>query len=405
MHPPQTLQEASTAATASAAAPVELTVAGARVEVFVESPPLMERMIADVRGATRRVWLEMYIFADDDAGRRMVAAIAERASAGVECRVLVDAVGSALTPDSLFDPILQAGGQVHHYHAFGKTVLRSLRFDRFNRRNHRKLLVVDERVCYFGGINIVDQSHIESAEQAKASHLLPSAGWRDVHLRLEGPPLAEVADSMDRLWRRELRLLSKRWPRWPVHRMLHERGEGIYFFDTRPSLQFRRADRVYIPLLRRARREITVSMAYFIPTGGVLRALLRARRRGVRVRVIVPGESDVKVVQWASRHLYGWLLRRGVEIYERQHRMLHSKLMVIDKRWSIVGSCNLDPRSLRTNLEFIGVLRSTAAAATMRSICEHEISRSRQITLDDYCQRRWWQRWLDRWAWSLRKWL
>ena len=116
--------------------------------------------------------------------------------------------------------------------------------------------------------------------------------------------------------------------------------------------------------MRQARQEITLSMAYFLPMGRVLRAMVKARRRGARVRVVVPEVSDVRLVQWATRHFYEYLLRRGIHIYERRDRMLHSKAMVVDDRWSVIGSCNLDARSLRINLEFFAVIQSRALAAT-----------------------------------------
>jgi cardiolipin synthase A/B len=130
---------------------------------------------------------------------------------------------------------------------------------------------------------------------------------------------------------------------------------------------------------------------------------VRARRRGVHVRVIIPGESDVRAVQWATRHLYSYLLKRGIRIYERKDQMLHSKAMVIDEQWSVIGSCNLDPRSLRTNLEFVAVVRSCELAAALLGVCRHEIKNSSRVTLAYWRNRTWWQRVLDRIAWSLRR--
>ncbi len=130
-----------------------------------------------------------------------------------------------------------------------------------------------------------------------------------------------------------------------------------------------------------------------------------ARKRGVRVRVVVPAESDVRVIQWATRHLYARLLRHGVEVYERQNQMLHSKVMVVDDRTVLLGSCNLDPRSLWWNLEFSGVVHSAGMAAAVEEICQFEISHSRRVTMAE-CQRRgFWQRLGDRLAYSLRRWL
>ncbi|HVX11744.1 MAG TPA: phosphatidylserine/phosphatidylglycerophosphate/cardiolipin synthase family protein [Pirellulales bacterium] len=383
-----------------------LRVAGHDVTIFEESPPLIAAMIEDIERARHRVWLESYIIANDTAGRALGEALIRRAAAGADCRVIYDYVGSASTPASFFAWLARSGVQVRGYRSLWQAIwrLRSLRW--FHRRDHRKLLVIDDRVAYFGGMNIVDQSGIHTVEEARVRHLPASAGWRDVHLRLEGPRQWEVADAFARLWRRPrlARLVRRRrrWPRWQIRRMFAERGEGIYFFDCRPQLRHRRPTRVLVPLLRQAKRTITVSMAYFIPQGAVLRELLRARRRGVKVRVILPGKSDVRTVRWASRHLYDKLLRRGIRIYERKDLMLHSKVMVIDDEWSLIGSCNLDPRSLWHNLEFFAVFRSRTMAADIRRICRFEMRNSRSVTLLDSLGRPWWQRLLDRCAWSLR---
>lgn len=383
-----------------------LRVAGHDITVFEESPPLIASMVDDIERAQQRVWLESYIVAGDAAGKAIGEAMIRRAATGVDCRLHYDYVGSAATPSSFFAWLERSGVQVHSYRSAWRALLRSRPLQWFHRRDHRKLLIVDNRVAYFGGMNIVDQSGIHTVEEAKARNLPTSAGWRDVHVRLEGPRQGEVAEAFDDLWRPRLKRLvrpRRSWRRWPVRSMFRESGEGIYFFDCRPQLRHRRPTRVLVPLMRQARRSITISMAYFIPQGAVLREMLRARRRGVTVRVIIPGESDVKVVQWATRHLYDKLLRRGIRIFERKDQMLHSKVMVIDDQWSMVGSCNLDPRSLWYNLEFFAVFRSRKMAATVRRICAFEMRNSRRITLADCLGRRWWQRWRDRLAWSLRR--
>ncbi len=382
-----------------------LLVAGHEVTVFEESPPLIAAMIDDIEQAQERVWLESYIVAGDAAGRAIGEAMIRRAATGVDCRLHYDYVGSAATPASFFAWLERSGVQVRGYRSAWRALLRARPWQWFHRRDHRKLLVIDDRVAYFGGMNIVDQSGIHTVEEAKAHNLPASAGWRDVHVRLAGPRQPEVAAAFADLWRPRLRRLvrGRRWRRWPIRSMFQERGEGIYFFDCRPQIRHRRPTRVLVPLLRQARRSITVSMAYFIPQGAVLRELLRARRRGVTVRVIIPGQSDVKVVHWATRHFYDKLLRRGIRIYERKDQMLHSKVMVIDDDWSMIGSCNLDPRSLWYNLEFFAVFRSRGMASTVRRICAFELRNSRRVTLADCLDRPWWQRWLDRLAWSMRR--
>lgn len=386
-------------------APADIDVAGNTLRLFTESPPLMAAMADDLRRAERRAWVESYTFADDAAGRAIAEALKERAAAGVDCRLMYDAVGSFDTPQALFDDLAAAGVQVHAFRTLGRMLWKYASLRMFNRRNHRKITVVDDHIAYFGGMNIIDQSGIETVADAKARDLPASSGWRDVHVRLTGPAQRQVAEAFERLWQRIHDRHRRRWPPWQISAMLATESDAIFFFDSRPRMYIRRPSRVLVPLLRRARHTITLSMAYFIPVGDVLKELLRARRRGVTVRVILPGESDVPVVQWASRYLYERLLRRGIRIYERKDQMLHSKVMTIDGLWSVIGSCNLDPRSMRLNLEFMAVIRSAELASAITAICAYEQRHSQPVNVLDCRKHARWQRLRDRMAWSLRRWL
>ncbi|MEX0676896.1 MAG: phospholipase D-like domain-containing protein [Pirellulales bacterium] len=380
-------------------------VAGHEMRLFAESPPLIDAMLADIRAAGSRVWMESYIFADDTAGRAVADALAERAQAGLDVRLMVDGFGSFSLPAALLNRLRDAGVQVHVFHSLGH-VLRAPRIlQALNQRNHRKLLVVDDGIAYFGGMNVVDQGGLRTAADARRRGLPTSAGWRDVHARMVGPRQAEIAALMERLWKRVHHQPREKPPRWSVPDFAHAPREALYFFDSRPTFTDRRPHRVLVPLIQQARREITVLMAYFIPRGRVLRELVKARRRGVRVRVIVPEASDVKLVGWATRHFYEHLLKRGIRIYERRDRMLHGKAMEIDGRFSVIGSCNLDVRSLRINLEFFAVIHSPQLALALGRICQEEIEASRRVDAG-YCRRRsFWQRQLHRLAWRFRNWL
>jgi cardiolipin synthase len=187
--------------------------------------------------------------------------------------------------------------------------------------------------------------------------------------------------------------------------MLAAGDETIQFFDSGPGLRHTRAARVFLSLIRAARRRITFAMAYFLPVGRVYRSLVQARKRGVFMRVVVPGESDVPIVQRATRHMYRRLLRRRFLIYERQRNMLHSKVMVVDDEWTVLGSANLDARSLRLHLEFLAVVRSRRLAQAVTHIVEQEIEHSHRITLSDCRAHGRWQRFVDWLAWLLRWWL
>lgn len=418
--------------------PPQVAVAGNELRIYVESPPLIAQMVEDIRQAQRRVWLEVYIFLADAAGQAVADALCERARAGVDVRVLYDAIGSQTTPGWFFRQMRDAGVRVHCFHSlwealtsFGKrraesgkqranhspalrfppSVVRSclalcsplsaLRF--LNRRNHRKLLVIDDAIAYFGGMNLVDQAQAGTVQETDQLPL--SSGWRDVHVRLHGPKQAEVAESFYRSWRRALHRKIKRRPRPYRQALLAIGEESIQFFDSGPGLKHTRAARVFARLLMAARRKITLSMAYFLPVGAVLAKLLRAARRGVQIRMVVPGQSDVPLVQHATRYLYAKLLRRRMRIYERQVNMLHSKVMVVDDEWTVIGSCNLDARSLYINLEFLAVIHSREMARQMNAVIAYEIERSRRITRNAVARRSCWQRLIDRAAWTFRWWL
>jgi|GEM_PF-251805 len=383
----------------------EFDVAGNRIRLYVDTHSYVGSLVDDIKKATKRVWIESYIFAADELGKAVGEALKERAAAGVDCRVIYDAVGCYSTPAAFFADLQAAGVQVAAYRPLPSIWMRFKYFERFNRRDHRKMAVCDDQVAYFGGMNIVDQRHPTDSKPSKVSSLISSSGWRDVQARMEGPQQGEVAAAFDDLWKRIHRLPRSHRRRWPLRQVWSDRKDGIYFFDSRPNRRYRRPSKVLTPLIRDAKTKITLAMAYFIPYGSVLRELVRARRRGVRVRVIVPAHSDVRLVEWASRHMYERLIRMGIRIYERQDRMLHSKVMTIDDHWTVIGSCNIDPRSFLLNLEFMAVIRSAEAAAAVEAICRDELQSSKLVKYGHAKRLSCVSKWLNRFAWYFRRWL
>lgn len=379
----------------------EVIVAGQSLRVFTAAPPLLASVLADIERAQARIWVEVYILADDEVGRALAAALAVKAAQGLDVRLLYDAFGSQGTPSALFAPLYEAGVQVHAFHSWLYALRRFRFFQIMNQRNHRKLVVIDDDVAYFGGMNFTDPLTPAPAETPlrKAT----DTRWRDVHVRLFGPQAGEVAESFERIWRvAHHEKVGRRSRAYRRGRLPGGTADCIRFFDSGPGLKHSRATRIFRRLFNRARRSIWLCVAYFLPTPTLLRALWRARRRGVQVRLIVPGLNDVPIVRRALRYLYGRLIRVGIAVYERQHRMLHSKVTVIDDLWSIVGSCNLDPRSLEYNLEFLAVIRSPAFAAQLAAICREERRESRRITARALHTRTLWQRLTDWMAYSLR---
>jgi cardiolipin synthase A/B len=409
--------DAVVAALPPAQQPQTVVVAGNAITVFAETPPLHEAMLADMAAATHRIWLEVYWFSADAVGQRFAAVLRKKAQEGLDVRVHYDAVGSSDAPASFFAEMERSGVKLHCFHPLWSSLWRYRALTMLNRRNHRKLLVIDAHVGYFGGMNIVEHGRPRSGpdtphtKRPPAASPPPPTGWRDIHIRLEGPRQIELAESFDRSWRKA------RGEKIPRRRHLFRRRlreivptkraeeDSIRFFDSGPGLRYAAAGRVFSRLIKASRSSVTISMAYFIPLGALLRSLLRARRRGVRFRVIVPGQSDVPIVQRATSYLYARAIRRGFRIYERQHRMLHSKVMIVDDRWTVIGSANMDPRSIYFNLEFLAVIHSRPLANLMQRICRFEMQHSERITPAHIRAETPWQRFLNMLAWSFRWWL
>jgi cardiolipin synthase len=384
-------------------APVSVSVAGHELTVFVETLPFITSLILDIRAARRRVWVETYMILADDVGQAVAEVLKERARAGLDVRLLYDAIGSQAAPWAFFADLQAAGVQVHCFHSLGEALWRFSVLRVLNRRNHRKLIVLDDRIGYFGGMNLVDAASVRNVGQVES--LSFSSGWRDVHVRLDGPQQAELAESFERSWQQAH---GEKVPARPAayrKALLAEGEESIQFFDSGPGRRHTRVSRLFTGLIHAARRRLLVSMAYFLPVGTVLKALLKAPRRKVVVQIVVPGASDVPLVQYATRHLYTQLLRRRIRVFERQLNMLHSKVLVVDDVCAVVGSANMDARSLWINREFVAVIRSRKLARVLTDIVRYELDRSQRITLADFPETSWWRRLRNWLAWQLRWWL
>ncbi|HKY63561.1 MAG TPA: phospholipase D-like domain-containing protein [bacterium] len=331
-----------------------------------------------VKAAKRSVDVEMYIFQDDAVGQPFAELLAVKAQQGLKVRVLYDSVGSREASEGLWFMLEENGVQVQEYHPFFP-LPRKLR-----RRDHRKVLLVDSQVGFLGGFNLMAEN------------------WRDAGVRMTDPHLVGRLQTLfDYSWEgREqvLRRLSRRRrQRW---------GEdGIQLV---PSFGVRRLNLIrqeYLGAIVHAERRIELANAYFIPDRGMLRALRRASKRGVAVRILCTGPSDVPMARWASQHNYSRLLRDGVRIFEFQPRMMHAKTAVIDGSWFTVGTANIDHLSFFHNLELNLVGRDAAAARELEAQFERDLLDSREIRLEEWEQRPAWRRRRERFWHMFRAWM
>jgi len=299
-------------------------------------PPMLEA----IASARHHIHCEVFILSDDKIGQRFAAAFAERARAGVDVRIIYDAVGCLKTPDAFFTKLRESGAQVVAFHP----VAPWRRNWGLSRRDHRKILVIDGRVGFAGGLNF-DLCH--------ASKSQGGAGWRDTHARIEGPAVAELGRHFLETWLShappELRpareTIAKYLRRAPVAGSMDVQVVANRVKQGRSPIR-----RAYLDALLAARRSVWVTNPYFLPDTRIIHALVSAARRGVDVRVLLPMRSDVPIVDIAARPIIRHLLHRGVRVYQWTRSILHAKTMVVDRSWTSVGSFNMDSASF-TNLE------------------------------------------------------
>jgi cardiolipin synthase len=316
-------------------------------------------MLEAIGQARRSVRLETYIFGAAGIGLRVLEELTAAARRGVSVRVLVDGFGSGGLPGGFWQPLTAAGGDAR--------VFNPIRFDRFGIRDHRKLMVCDDAVAFVGGFNIGPEYEGDGVTR----------GWRDVGLRLTGPPAAALGHAFDRM------AAAAAFRRKPFAR-LRRAQEKRLIRSCGCEIILGGPGRGGSPLLRALRRDlarahsVSIMVAYFLPTRRLWRGMMRAARRGADVRLLLPGRSDVTLSKLATESLYGRLLRAGVRIHEYQPRMLHGKLFILDDA-VYVGSANLDPRSLRLNYELMVRIEAADVAEAARGVFEECLRHGRGV--------------------------
>lgn len=402
--------------------------AGNSVHLLIDGPATHAAQLEAIRAAKHHVHLEVYILTDEKIGQQYAEALAERARAGVKVRLMFDGLGSLGAGAKFREELRRDGVEIEEVNSVNP--LKEPRLWRLNHRSHRKLLVVDGKIAFTGGINIMDEyisaspgnesrsdaSSSSKGESDKASSGGSSSrggsksrrgmGWRDTHIRVEGPVVADFQREFVRTWEEgkgKIELSAEYLPPTPavgpnLVRVIGTDGAdflglalGVPQKMVRALLGKRKRSSpiyaAYISAVLEARRRIWITQAYFAPSDELVKLLGKAAKRGVDVRLVVPGESDLTLLPLAARHYYQRMLEAGIKLYEYDSVMIHSKTAVVDGVWSTVGSSNLDFRSLIHNDEANAIIIGREFGREMEAMFERDLSQSTEVTLEKWNDR------------------
>ena len=358
--------------------------------IFSEGDQHFSALIHDINEAKQHIDLESYGFNKDPIGDRVAEALLAAAKRDVRIRILVDGVGSPLWSNQYANMLERAGIETKVFHPLPwqiRNLTRStirrpwlwralLLFLKCNSRNHRKVCIIDQRIVYIGSFNI---------RQVHLSFEGGGSNWRDTSVRIEGIDCNDINDAFESAWhyqtiRERLRELFKQMRKEPLYRLNYTRH---------------RRRIMYKHLLRKITRcqdRLWITNAYFLPDNFLLKRLRDAAKRGCDVRILLPRKSDVFMMPWASRTFYTSLIQSGVRIFEYLPTMLHAKSVILDD-WMMVGSSNMNYRSLRHDLEADFTLRQESSKKTLVDLFKKDLQQAREITMDDWRkQQRWYKR-------------
>jgi len=339
------------------------------VQTLVNGDEIFPSMLQAIRAAHSTVDMETYIYWSGAVGHEFATSLAAKAKEGVEVRVLVDWLGSLPFDEDLIYIMTSAGVKFERYRPIHWYTL-----DRVNNRTHRKLLVVDGRVAFTGGVGIADNWRGKARNPDE---------WRDTHYRIEGPAVSGFQAAFAENW---LETTGETLQGGKFYPPLEPAGalDAQLILSSQPNGS-EDMELMMLAAIAAAQDHLRIGMAYFVPDDIALQQILDARKRGVSVDVIVPNSlTDVPLTRKSSRHFWGSLLKAGVRIFEFQPTMYHPKLLIVDDVWASFGSANLDERSLRLNDEATLNIYGEDFAKTQIDLFDQDLKRSRQISLEEW---------------------
>jgi cardiolipin synthase len=369
---------------------------GNQAMLLQDGPATYRAMYAAIEAARNHINLETYILDDDEVGRRFADALIAKQRQGVQVNLIHDSVGTLKTPKEFFKRLTDAGVRVLEFNPVNPASAR--KGWEINQRDHRKLLIVDGKVAFLGGINIssvYSSSSFMSRRSSGSSGSGSASGaeqgkdgkaWRDTHLRLQGPVVAEYQRLFLGTWKKQKGPpLADDRNYFPV---LEPVGKLVVrAIGSSPDEPYSLIYATLLSAIGAADTRVHITMAYFAPDPQFLAALEDAARRGVQVRLILPSQTDSWLIFHAGRRFYDQLLRAGVKVYERRGVILHSKTAVIDGVWATVGSTNLDWRSFLHNDELNAVVLGADFGQQMEAMFQQDLAASQAITLEDWKRR------------------
>ncbi|HEX4858550.1 MAG TPA: cardiolipin synthase [Usitatibacteraceae bacterium] len=358
-------------------------VIGNKALLLRDGPATFQAMFGAIRAAKDHVHMETYLIEDDEVGNKFADELVAKQAQGVQVSLIYDSVGALAAPRSFFERLTRGGVRVLEFNPVNPLAAK-MGWD-LNRRDHRKLLIVDGSLAFVGGINISSVYSSGSFGKAVKRHADGSPPWRDTHLQIEGPVVAEFQKLFLESWDKQR---GDPLPAYLPFPPLPSRGnEVIRAIGSTPDAPSNLIHRTLLSAIDSADTSVHLTNAYFVPDPQLMTALLAAAARGVDVRLILPGATDFWLVFHAGRSHYSQLLQHGVKIHERQGALLHAKTAVIDGVWSTIGSSNMDWRSLLHNDEIAAVILGRDFGAQMQAMFAADLAQSTEVTLQAWRER------------------
>ncbi len=342
------------------------------VRLFTDGRELLENMISDIKEARETINVEYYILKADKIGRRFINVLTEKAKEGVEVRLLLDALGSRYINRWVLKDYIRAGGKIGYFFK-PKFIFFGIRF---NYRNHRKIVVIDDKIAYTGGYNIAKEY---VGEKKKFGY------WRDDHVRIEGGAVYDLNARFVMDWRFTTKENIELIP--DAFNDECKGDKGIQIVSAGPDGPKEEVKRAFMRMITYAEKNVYIQTPYFIPDYSIIESLKMAAQSGIDVRVMIPCMPDHMFVYWATYSYVGDLLRSGVRIFIYDNGFLHAKTLVVDGQVATVGSTNFDNRSFRLNFETNAFVFDEKFARLMETTFRNDMEKGHELTLEDYEKR------------------